>query len=192
MIPLVLKPAATMLGFLALPSRCAARLKRNEARDRSQSFKICFASPARCHQRKVIHYLRIIVRIVRDLGTAFKGIIASKNIIIRTSCAPPARRLWLVFPHRRHIIAHSARSDESTSPRSCLSRAPFDGCFVLFQRGEEHHGLVTLSRVPTSGSTINLPQQLCPCTCLSLCKGDGKSFLVIIFPLAYAHFAYRT
>ncbi|KAK2899734.1 hypothetical protein Q8A73_012863 [Channa argus] len=72
-------------------------------------------------------------------------------------------------------------SEDSTPPPASVPNSS-DGCFVLFQCGEEHHGLVTLSRVPTSGSNINLPQQLCPCTCPSLCKGDGKSFLVIIFP----------
>lgn len=95
------------------------------------------------------------------------------------------------FAHCCHVIVYPACSDESTFlvvSVPCTS----DGRFVLFQHGEEHQGLVTLSRVPTSGSTINLPQQLCPCTRLSLCKERGKSFLVIIFPLAYAHFAYRT
>lgn len=126
----------------------------------------------------------------RDLGIAFKVSLPAK-----TSLLEPLHTFSLsslaVFAHCCHVILYSACSDEST-PLSMSVPGFSDGCFVLFQCAEEHHGLVTLSRVPTSGSTINLPQQLCPCTCLSLCKGDGKSFLVIIFPLAYAHFAYRT
>ena len=127
----------------------------------------------------------------RDLGIACRVSLPAK-----TSLLEPLHTFSLSslagFAHCCLVILYPARSDESTSPCSQSVLCSSDGCFVLFQRGEEHHGLVTLSRVPTSGSAINLPQQLCPCTCLSLCKGGGKSFLVIIFPLAYAHFAYRT
>lgn len=123
----------------------------------------------------------------RDLSIVFKVSLLAKNIII----SPSALSSLAVFAHCCHVILYSACRDEST-PLPVSVPCSSDGCFVLFHRGEEHHELVTLSRVPTSGSTINLPQQLCPCTCLSLCKGDGKSFLVIIFPLAYAHFTYRT
>lgn len=126
----------------------------------------------------------------RDLGIVLKVSLPAK-----TSLLEPLNTFSLsstaIFAHCCHVVLYPACSDEST-PLPVSAPCSSDGCFVLFQHGEEHHGLVTLSRVPASGRTINLPQQLCPCTCLSLCKGDGKSFLVIIFPLAYAHSAYRT
>lgn len=94
---------------------------------------------------------------------------SSQNIIIRTSA------YLLLVTSGRLCSLLSCNLPLNDTGCLCLSSHP-DGCFVLFQRGEEHHRLVTLSGVPTSGSIINLPQQLCPRTCLSLCKGDGKSF----------------
>lgn len=148
---------------LAVLDPAAAALARRGAG--LESFRMCFASAA-------VHYVGIIVSIVEVYP-------CRRNGGYWTACLSPLAD----FPHRCRVISHRV------TLHACV-------CPVLLLMAASSFSSVARSAVGWSPSpeSLHLAAPLIfrsswrPRTCLSLWKGDGKSFSAIIFPRGICSF----